>query len=64
MPHREEPVADHGVDVDLAALRNTVAGFVFKQCCGGTGSFDVGEVLVCGEEKCFIFFLFLIFFLF
>ena len=43
--HVEEPVAGDGVDVDLAAIRTT-AGLVFSEC-GGTGSPDVGELLMC-----------------
>ena len=50
--HVEEPVAGDGVDLDLAALRPTAAGLVFNECSGwsgwrGTGSLDVGELLVC-----------------
>ena len=50
--HVEEPVAGDGVDLDLAALRCTAAGLVFNECSGwgcwrGTGSLDVGELLVC-----------------
>ena len=54
-PLAQEPVAGDGVDLDLAALRPTAAGLVFNECsgwgcwrgCGGTGSFGVGELLVC-----------------
>ena len=50
--HVEEPVTGDGVDVHLAALRCTAAGLVFNECSGwsgwrGTGSLDVGELLVC-----------------
>ena len=43
----EEPIADHGVDVDLGALRIAAAGLVFSECFGCIGSLDVGELLVC-----------------
>ena len=47
--HVEEPVANNKVDVDLAAVRSAAAGLVFNECSGGTGSADVGELLVCEQ---------------